>query len=231
MKLTKIEKHFISCFVERCNVELKPSIEKTISLYTFLDGTHETRRQQEKQIYTNDPFIADRLRIISDCVDDEKVYKKEVQQLVDEGYWTSPTFRANFRAISEWLWLVDSDRVRRRVLLEFEELEKQREAIRLEQDRIRKAVKEEREKIEAAQLKRIREQNKSPEAQELYRQAMVRLATNSFAKPEKIQRQTPAYYKPEGATECYMCQGKGETAIGRVCSKCLGRGFLTKILN
>jgi len=101
------EKYFVSCFIEECNEVLCPKIGKVISLYTYLDETNESRRQQEKQVQLDDPFIADRLRMISDHVDDEKCYKRETSLLRDAGYWSNKSFQENFRAISEWLWLLE----------------------------------------------------------------------------------------------------------------------------
>lgn len=108
------EKYFVSCFIEKCNDVLCPKIGKVISLYTYLDETNESRKQQEKQVQLDDPFIADRLRVISDHVDDEKCYKRETSLLREAGYWSNSRFQENFRTISEWLWLLESDRYRKK---------------------------------------------------------------------------------------------------------------------
>ncbi len=220
------EKYFFSCFIEKCNEVLCPKIGKVISLYTYLDETNESRKQQEKQVQLDDPFIADRLRMISDHVDDEKCYKRETSLLRDAGYWSNKSFQENFRAISEWLWLLESDRYRKKVIREKTAKLQAQESERLALEKLRDEFLAEQKRNELQRLREIRRQNNSPESKENYKNAMVRLAMNGFRKSQKPISTPPGNLKPLGSTECFICNGHGITSIGRSCSKCLGRGFL-----
>ena len=44
---------------------------------------------------------------------------------------------------------------------------------------------------------------------------------------EKIR---PSESRPKGTEECHICLGSGKTSIGRSCSRCMGRGFIGKII-
>lgn len=220
------EKYFVSCFIEKCNEVLCPKIGKVISLYTYLDETNESRRQQEKQVQLDDPFIADRLRVISDHVDDEKCYKRETSLLRDAGYWSNSSFQENFRTISEWLWLLESDRYRKKVIREKKTNLQALESERLAREKLRDKFLAEKNRTDLQRLREIRRQNNSPESQENYKNAMVRLAMNGFSKSHKPISTPPGDLKPLGSTVCFICNGHGITSIGRSCSKCSGRGFL-----
>ncbi len=118
-RLTKEEKYFISCFIENCNQLLRPSLGKTISLYTFLDGTSESEEEQRRQIEHHDPFLAKVLFDISENVDGERFYNTKIKELQKRGYSESPHFIKKIRQVSEWLWLVESDEVREHVREDF----------------------------------------------------------------------------------------------------------------
>lgn len=118
-RLTSEEKYFISCFIENCNQLLLPSLGKTISLYTFLDGTSESKEDQNRQIEFDDPFLSQVLFDISYMVDDERFYKRKMKELKKRGYSESPHFMKAIRVVSEWLWLVESDEVRKHVRKDF----------------------------------------------------------------------------------------------------------------
>lgn len=118
-KLNAKEKYFVSCFVEKCNHLLHPTIGKTISLYTFLDGTYETHEEQRQQIKLQDTLLSKILFDISNRVDDERFYKRKLKQLKDKGFSTSSHFLSAIRTVSEWLWLVESDKIRSRVRNDF----------------------------------------------------------------------------------------------------------------
>lgn len=220
------EKYFVSCFIEKCNDVLCPKIGKVISLYTYLDETNESRKQQQKQVQLDDPFIADRLRVISDHVDDEKCYKRETSLLREAGYWSNSRFQENFRTISEWLWLLESDRYRKKVIREKTTNLQAQESERLAREKLRDKFLAEKNRTDLQRLREIRRQNNSPESQENYKNAMVRLAMNGFRKSHKPISTPPGDLKPLGSTVCFICNGYGITSIGRSCSKCLGRGFL-----
>jgi DNA-directed RNA polymerase subunit RPC12/RpoP len=114
-RLTSKEKYFISCFVEKCNHLLQPSLGKTVSLYTFLDGTNESYAEQIKQIEIYDSFLAQILFDISNMVDDEIFYKRKMKELQKNGFSESAHFINTIRQVSEWLWLIESDEMRKRV--------------------------------------------------------------------------------------------------------------------
>jgi hypothetical protein len=118
-RLTNKEKYFISCFVEKVNHLLQPSVGKTISLYTFLDGTNESYAEQIKQIELYDSFLGRTLYAISKWVDDEKFYKKKIKELQKNGFSESAHFLKTIRQVSEWLWLIESDEMRERVRKDF----------------------------------------------------------------------------------------------------------------
>ncbi len=94
---------------------LRPFLGKTVSLYTFLDGTNESYAEQIKQIELYDSFLARILFDISNMVDDERFYKRKMKELQRNGFSESAHFTNAIRQVSEWLWLIESDEIRKRV--------------------------------------------------------------------------------------------------------------------
>jgi hypothetical protein len=126
-RLTKKEKYFVSCFVEKCNDLIKPNLGKTISLYTFLDGTSEDLEEQSQQIRHHDPLLSKILFDISNRVDDETFFNKKLKELQRRGFSNSWNFIYTFRSVCEWLWLVESDKVRTRVQKDFKRIKEEAE--------------------------------------------------------------------------------------------------------
>lgn len=44
-----------------------------------------------------------------------------------------------------------------------------------------------------------------------------------------IEKNKPSESRPKNTEECYVCSGSGKTSIGRICSRCTGRGFIGKV--
>lgn len=42
------------------------------------------------------------------------------------------------------------------------------------------------------------------------------------------EKSKPSESRPKDAEECFVCLGSGKTSIGRICSRCTGRGFIGK---
>jgi len=211
-KFTSKEKYFISCFVENCNNLLLPSLGKTISLYTFLDGTRESQEEQSKQIKFHDPFLAQTLFDISNMVDDEKFYKKQLKELQRRGYSESPHFMKTFRHVSEWLWLVESDAVRRRVINNFERKESK--------------IKQMGKMKDLENYQSSLRDNQSSVGKKLIAEKLL-LAAHVLTKHRpKNSAIPPGINRPIGTIACFVCNGFGSITPGRACSKCMGRGFL-----
>ena len=113
--LSPNEKWFITCFVENCHAVLNPRHENNISLYSYLDGTIESEKQQRIQIETNDVDLVDWLNLISHSVDNEHVYAHVMKSLDTIGYLGSAVFRDRFQQVANWLCLAESDEYRKRV--------------------------------------------------------------------------------------------------------------------
>ena len=211
-RLTSKEKYFISCFVEKCNHLLQPSLDTTISLYTFLDGTNESYERQIRQMELHDPLLAQILFDISNMVDDEKFYKKKLKELQKLGYSDSLYFLNAIRRVSEWLWLIESDDVRRRVRNYFSK--------KFEKNKRVKEIKRQ-ECYES-----IRRENQSASGKKIIAEKLV-YATNVLSKQKpKNAAIPPGINRPTGTIVCFACNGFGSITLGRSCSKCMGRGFL-----
>ena len=211
-RLTNKEKYFISCFVEKRNRQLQPSLGKTISLYTFLDGTNESHEQQIIQIKLRDPLLSQILFDISYRVDDERFYKRKIKELQKHDYSESPYFINTFRLVSEWLWLIESDDVRMCVIKDYEktvETNKQIEKIK-----------------ELEHIASIRRENQSTTGKKIIAEKLLFAASAINKQKLKNTAIPPSDYRPSGSVVCFVCSGLGTITAERSCSKCMGRGFL-----
>ncbi len=211
-RLTNKEKYFISCFVEKRNRQLQPSLGKTISLYTFLDGTNESYEQQIIQIKLRGPLLSQILFDISYRVDDERFYKRKMKELQKHDYSESPYFINTFRLVSEWLWLIESDDVRICVNKDYEktvETNKQIEKIK-----------------ELEHIASIRRENQSTTGKKIIAEKLLFAASAINKQKLKNTAIPPSDYMPSGSVVCFVCNGLGTITSERSCSKCMGRGFL-----
>ncbi len=221
----KEEKFFVSCFVERCDVLLRPSLGKIFSLHTFIAGEKPLRKQQEKRLATSDPIIAERLRLISDKVDDEVFYKKQIRKLQREAGCITETFESNFRVISEWLWLVESDKARARVRRSYNEKRKIIDAAFAEKEEVRRKFFLTKVEEENKYFEIIKKNNQCEESKRKIAEAII-IASGSSVRSKVDSKTWPGTLRPSDSQICFICNGFGKTSSGRNCAKCSGRGFI-----
>jgi len=113
MKLSEEEKIFIACFVENAHLIFKPKYKSFISLYSYLDFTNESPRQQTVQIKRDDPYFVGLLRTFSDRNMSTKKRNEAIIKVYDEleagGFFDNKIFKERFDCVAKWLSSIRSN--------------------------------------------------------------------------------------------------------------------------
>ena len=167
MTLSDDEKRFIACFFELLYLEVQPKFQNYLSLFSYLDKTNETVKEQKRQISEDDPYFVNLLSHIVHSRNSEKTRIRITLNLKKDGFFINRNFKIRFNAVVDWLLSDDSKSY-------LSEASRKRWEIKREQRE--KATAIEREKIHMHYLvnKETFDSN--------YRNAMVKLATNGFKK-------------------------------------------------
>ena len=109
IKLTRGEKYFLACFYSGQQDILKPEYKDWVSLYSYLDSTHESLSQQKRFNKNEDKVISSALRIISNNVDNQRNLKRQIRSLTAQGIYISHAFQVRFESAANWFWYKESE--------------------------------------------------------------------------------------------------------------------------
>lgn len=173
MKLSEAEQSFVACFVEDGYTLFKPKYKNFISLYSYLDSTNETLKQQKEQIERDDPYFVALLQAIQKSSWSTKTKEKKVKSVYEElsagGFFENPNFKERFDLVVKWL-LSNSSRYH---------LDEARRAKRAHFENKRNKARLMRDQVEKERVHQVYISNKK-EIDENYAQVMIKLSKNQF---------------------------------------------------
>jgi transcription elongation GreA/GreB family factor len=161
--LSKEEKYFLACFYCGQVDLLQPKYKEWLSLYSYLDNTHESQRIQKKFNTNEDDIISASLRRIGSNVDNEIILKEQIKLLRELKICINSVFLKRYTNSAKWFWYEESNTYIYKV-----SNDSQAKLNALKEERRHNAIKN----------KWIIEKN--------YRIAMFKLSTNTF----KINKNT-----------------------------------------
>ena len=103
------EKRFlVGFYIGRIDI-LTPSYKKWVSLYSYLDNTQESLKDQRKFNEHEDLIIAETIRKIGNNVDNEILFKQQIKYLKLNNIEISDIFYRRYENASKWFWYEESN--------------------------------------------------------------------------------------------------------------------------
>jgi hypothetical protein len=107
--LSKEEKYFLACFYCGQVDLLQPKYKEWLSLYSYLDNTHESQRIQKKFNTNEDDIISASLRRIGSNVDNEIILKEQIKLLRELKICINSVFLKRYTNSAKWFWYEESN--------------------------------------------------------------------------------------------------------------------------